>query len=638
MDQEKKGIYGGGVLLIVIFAAIIIGNWLATLGFFKLPEFPSSSEGSNRFERLNLIRNTFDVNSGYIRIAYVIILPALTLLMPTKRKFKNDTDDKYYYFLLAVIMTIVVLVGYKTNLYVYNLSFILFFLIHIVVVSRATAFLKNKLQTVDFLAKVSNIKNDEYSFSFKTEKGQLTIHNPFQGVLVEGGAGSGKTKSLIDPVIHQGIQKGYAAVIYDFKGDPPTLGLTAYNSWLQLPKKIRPEFAIINFTNLYSSIRVNPISPKYITNMLFAKEAADTLMKNLEKSWIEKTDFWAKNAINYIQGIIWILAKSHKQYCTLPHVVSIALSPYDVVLDFLMEDEDLQKLMQPLYVAHSKNAESQIAGMVSSSQLPVTLLYNKELYQALGPREEEETSLDISNPESPMILTICNNPKLKESLSPAISLILSCVMSNINQQGKRKALFCIDELPTIYIKNLDNLPATARSNKVASVFGVQDRTQLTRDYGKKESDTLLANLGNIFVGMTNNLDTAKQVTQLVGKNDYLNTSYSTNETVSVSESLKEKSILQERDIMGQEIGHFTGKIAGGKPALFSAQMPEFKHSDVYGKVSRHIPEIGIEQMKFRTGDIETDRKIFDELVIANFNRINNDVQDLLAPYKIIKTE
>ena len=43
----------------------------------------------------------------------------------------------------------------------------------------------------------------------------------------------------------------------------------------------------------------------------------------------------------------------------------------------------------------------------------------------------------------------------------------------------------IDELHTIYCKGLDDLIATARSNKVAVCLGFQDFSHLVRDYGDK---------------------------------------------------------------------------------------------------------------------------------------------------------
>lgn len=74
----------------------------------------------------------------------------------------------------------------------------------------------------------------------------------------------------------------------------------------------------------------------------------------------------------------------------------------------------------------------------------------------------------------------------------------------------------IDELPTIYFRGLDNLIATACSNKVAVCLGFQDFSQLTRDYGDKESKVIQNTVGNVFSGQVVG-ETAKTLSERFGK-------------------------------------------------------------------------------------------------------------------------
>ena len=76
----------------------------------------------------------------------------------------------------------------------------------------------------------------------------------------------------------------------------------------------------------------------------------------------------------------------------------------------------------------------------------------------------------------------------------------SRIVKLINKKGQLKSSVIIDELPTIYFRGLDNLIATARSNKVAVLLGFQDYSQLTRDYGDKESRVIQNTVGNVFSG------------------------------------------------------------------------------------------------------------------------------------------
>lgn len=93
-----------------------------------------------------------------------------------------------------------------------------------------------------------------------------------------------------------------------------------------------------------------------------------------------------------------------------------------------------------------------------------------------------------------------NNPDRQNIYSAALGLYNSRIVKLINKKKQLKCAVIIDELPTIYFRGLDNLIATARSNKVGVLLGFQDFSQLTRDYGEKESKVIQNTVGNIFSG------------------------------------------------------------------------------------------------------------------------------------------
>jgi hypothetical protein len=100
--------------------------------------------------------------------------------------------------------------------------------------------------------------------------------------------------------------------------------------------------------------------------------------------------------------------------------------------------------------------------------------------------------------------------------SAALGLYNSRIVKLINKNGQLKSSVIIDELPTIYFRGLDNLIATARSNKVAVCLGFQDFSQLTRDYGDKESKVIQNTVGNIFSGQVVG-ETTKSLSERYGK-------------------------------------------------------------------------------------------------------------------------
>ena len=252
--------------------------------------------------------------------------------------------------------------------------------------------------------------------------------------------------------ICQCAERNYAGFVYDWEGDPtkdksPILSRIAYGSieYFRAKGVETPRFAYINFVDMSRTVRVNVLSPKYMSKgneSLFIRNIIITLMKNLEASWKEKTDFWANNAINYVYSIAYKCFKERELgICTLPHVIALALSDSNLVFHWLSEDPEIALNMSSMLTAWKLGAQQQTAGAVSSAQTPLVLLNNKYIFWVLSPLPEEEFSLDITNKEHPTLLCVGNAPTIKEAVSPAISCIGSVLMSQMNNPGKATSVF-----------------------------------------------------------------------------------------------------------------------------------------------------------------------------------------------------
>ena len=131
----------------------------------------------------------------------------------------------------------------------------------------------------------------------------------------------------------------------------------------------------------------------------------------------------------------------------------------------------------------------------------------------------------------------------------------------INHKHKRRSAVLLDELPTVFIKGLDNLIATARSNKVAIILGAQDRSQLRRDYGDDEARVIFSTVGNILSGQVNE-ETAETLSKMFGKEfrEQQSKSISDNsDSTSISFQLQE--ILPPSKISTLSQGTFFGRMA-----------------------------------------------------------------------------
>lgn len=337
-------------------------------------------------------------------------------------------------------------------------------------------------------------------------------------------------------------------------------------------------------------------------------------MKNLESSWKEKTDFWANNAINYVYSIAYKCYKERaKGIGTLPHVIAFALSDSDLVFKWLSEDAEIALNMSSMLTAWRLGAQQQTAGAVSSAQTPLVLLNNKYIFWVLSPLPEEEYSLDITNPDHPTLLCIGNAPSIKEAVSPPVSCIASVVMSQMNNPGKQKSVFMVDEFPTVNLQGIDVFIGTARKHNVATILAVQDFNQAIRDYGEKSANILRSSCGSQAYGMTGNEKTAKDLENLLGETKEAQESFSHQEsgTGSMTESLQKEKVVKAREVAGQSVGHFIGKVAGGKPPYFNTQFNMCKFID------KDIPAFS-KPVNLGDGKEELEYDIMEEIVSQHY--------------------
>ena len=466
-----------------------------------------------------------------------------------------------------------------------------------------------------------------FRYAGKDNDGWINVVNPFRATIVLGTPGSGKSYAVVNNYIRQMISKGFSVYIYDYKFDD--LSAIAYNTLLHnMDKyKVKPHFYVINFDDPHRSHRCNPINPEFMTDISDAYEASYTIMLNLNKTWIEKQgDFFVESPIILLASIIWYL-KIYKNgiYCTFPHAVELLNKPYADLFMILTSYPELENYLSPFMDAWKGGAQDQLQGQIASAKIPLTRMISPQLYWVMT---GNDFSLDINNPQEPKILCVGNNPDRQNIYSAALGLYNSRIVKLINKKGQLKSTVIIDELPTIYFRGLDNLIATARSNKVAVCLGFQDFSQLNRDYGEKESKVIQNTVGNIFSGQVVG-ETAKTLSERFGKILQQRQSVSINrQDVSTSVNTQLDSLIPASKIANLSQGTFVGSVSdnfGEKidQKIFHAEIV-VDHARVSAeeKAYRKIPVIN--EFRDKEGN-----DIMLQQIKRNYDRIKADAQAIV---------
>ena len=482
----------------------------------------------------------------------------------------------------------------------------------------------------------TRLMENEYSVNLPTRfyykkkwnNGWINVVNPFRASMVLGTPGSGKSYAIVNNYIKQQIEKGFAMYIYDYKF--PDLSEIAYNHLLHHldAYKVKPQFYVINFDDPRKSHRCNPINPAFMTDISDAYESAYTIMLNLNRSWIQKQgDFFVESPIILLAAIIWFLKiYENGKYCTFPHAIEFLNRPYAQIFPILTSYDELANYLSPFMDAWEGGAQDQLQGQIASAKIPLSRMISPALYWVMT---GDDFSLDINNPNEPKVLVVGNNPDRQNIYSAALGLYNSRIVKLINKKKQLKSSVIIDELPTIYFRGLDNLIATARSNKVAVCLGFQDFSQLTRDYGDKESKVIQNTVGNVFSGQIVG-ETAKTLSERFGKVLQQRQSMTINRNdKSTSISTQMDSLIPASKISNLTQGMFVGAVSDNfderidqkifhaeivvDSAKISAEMKAYQPIPV---IADFTNEVGSDNLK--------------ETIEANYKRVKQEVLTLVA--------
>ena len=306
--------------------------------------------------------------------------------------------------------------------------------------------------------------------------------------------------------------------------------------------------------------RCNPIHPATMTDITDAAESSRTIMLGLNKEWIRKQgDFFVESPINFITALIWFLCNYKKgKYCTLAHVIELAQIEYSKLFSILRTNPQIEVLINPFVSAFVNDAMEQLEGQIASAKISLAKLASPQLYYVLS---GNDFTLDINNPEEPKIVCMGNNPQKSATYGAVISLYVTALTRMMNRKNLLKSSLIFDEFPTIYFNGIDNLVATARSNKVATTLAVQDSSQLKMHYGKEQAEVIMNIVGNVISGQVAG-DTAKQLSERFGKimQDRERISINSRDT-SISRSKQLELAIPHSKIASLSSGEFVGMVA-----------------------------------------------------------------------------
>ena len=487
-------------------------------------------------------------------------------------------------------------------------------------------------QNQELIKSETNI-NIPYLFRYKgkSNKGWINL-NPFRGTMVIGTPGSGKSFGVINPAIRQMIAKGFCLCIYDFKF--PDLAQIAYYHYLLKKSKdsdYNYSFHVINLNEVEKSRRVNPFHKKYIQTLAEAQEMAESMVSSLQKGGSSSGGgseaFFTQSAINFLASCIYFFAKlENGKYSDLPHILSFMNRSYQEIFDSLFKNEEIGSLLSPFKTAYDNKAFDQLEGQIGTLKIFLSRLATKESFWVFS---GDEVELKITDRENPSIIILASDPGTQDINSALYSAVLNRTLRLVNSKHNLPGGIIADEFPTIYIHKIDNVVATARSNRVAVLLGLQEIPQLRQFYKKEVADTISAIVGNILSGSARDKNTLDWLEKLFGKIKQKSFSQSISQqgtTTSINEKMD--FMIPAGKIAALRTGEMVGMIAQGE----ENDTDEYKTSAINGKINLDMKAIKQEEQNYIPMPVYysfidkagNNRK--EEVLMTNFRKINKEVE------------
>lgn len=483
----------------------------------------------------------------------------------------------------------------------------------------------------------------KYQWQGRLHNGWINVVNPFRGTIVTGTPGSGKSFSVYGPFIEQMIAKGYTMFVYDYKY--PDLTEIVYNELIHNPDGYRdrsgkarpPQFYTIDFNDPMRSHRCNPVNPKYITDPADTSEIAQVIMNNVNPTSVQKKDFFTESAQVYLDALLYFLSIYDPDaedpvrcgtrkgcFCTFPHLIELMGQSYKTIFQILNDYEEVRVKITTFNDAWKDKAMEQLQGQIASARIPLSKFVSPSLYWVLS---GDDFTLDINNPDEPKIVCIGNDPDRQAIYGTTLALFTSRLFKAINHKGRLHSAVLLDEMPTIYLKGIDQLIATCRSNKVAVVVGAQDKSQVIRDYTKEDAETIFNTVGNVFSGQVSG-ETAQNFAKTFGQEWREEQSVSDSETSqSITRNYRLQDILPASKIETLSQGTFFGKVQDNNDT-------KIKRKFFCGEI-----QIDMKRMKEKQADWQTlpvfsdfgtdDKEQIHEIIMENYRRIKKDIEELL---------
>lgn len=343
--------------------------------------------------------------------------------------------------------------------------------------------------------------------------------------LVIGSTASGKTESIVQPMVKTLAKAGESMIITDPKGE-------IYERNANELREKGYNIVLLNFRNPQNGNCWNPLTLPYSLykagNIDKATELLDDLAKNIlyDESSKGQDPFWENTSADYFTGLSLALFEDAKEEQINLNTINLMTTVGEekiggtTIMKEYFSDKD-QSSPAYINVASTLMAPADTKGSILSVfKQKIKIFSSKQNLSEMLSHSDFEMA-DIGRKKTAVFIIIHDEKKTYHPL--ATIFVKQCYETLVDvafENGGKlpfKTNFILDEFANMPpLKDADAMVTAARSRLIRFTFIIQNFAQLTEVYGKEKGDTIKGNCGNWIYLISSELSALEEISKMCG--------------------------------------------------------------------------------------------------------------------------
>ena len=381
--------------------------------------------------------------------------------------------------------------------------------------------IKEELECVEIQSKTAKAAGVPLILNDK----EMWVDNSEYHSLVIGATGSGKTQTVILPLVQSLAKARESMIITDPKGE-------IYEKTSNMLRSKGNQILLLNFRDPQNGNAWNPMSLPYKIykegNQDKAIELLDDLALNIlyDESNKNADPFWEKTSADYFSGVALGLFEDAKEEEININSISLATTVGEEKFGGSTYIKEYFAAKDPASAA-AINASSTImapnetkGSILSVFKQKVKLFASREnLSEMLSHSDIDLES--IGEKPTAVFIVIQDEKKTYHSLvTILLKQIYETLISVAQKHGGKLPIrtnFLLDEFAKMTpLKDLTTMITAARSRAIRFTMIIQNFAQLDSVYGKDDAETIRGNCGNIIYLITTELKALEEISKMCG--------------------------------------------------------------------------------------------------------------------------